>query len=72
MTATQVFVATALAALLTLAPGPARLAAAAEVVKFPVGAVSKTAADWPEYVAVAKGFYAPQNIAPEVSYVGNV
>ncbi len=72
MTATQVFVATALAALLTLAPGPARPAAAAEVVKFPVGAVSKTAADWPEYVAVAKGFYAAENIAPEVTYVGNV
>jgi NitT/TauT family transport system substrate-binding protein len=40
--------------------------------KFPVGEVSKTAADWPHYVAEAQGFYRAEGIAPEVTWVGNV
>jgi ABC-type nitrate/sulfonate/bicarbonate transport system substrate-binding protein len=50
----------------------ATIADAQTPAKIPVGAVSKTAADWPHYVAEENGFYRAENLAPEVTYVGNV
>ena len=64
------FIRLALAALPVLVSADAALAQAGK--KIAVGDVAPIAADWPHFVATAKGLYQKEGVAPQVTYVGNV
>ena len=55
----------ALAALCLAAPALAQT-------KIVLGQVSRTTTNWPFYVADAKGFFKPENLAIQYEYIGNV
>ncbi len=64
------FIATMVLSVLSMAA--AAPAAAQDLKTIALGNVSKTAVNWPAFVAEEKGFFRQHGVAPQVIYVGNV
>jgi ABC-type nitrate/sulfonate/bicarbonate transport system substrate-binding protein len=62
----------AILTLCILCVAPATASQAQTLKKISDGQVSKTAPNWPNFVAAEKGFFRRAGVEPEITYVGNV